>query len=220
MTLPSRSCQVEEKNTRIQEILLDLGSDETFFRPEWLDVEQPEEVFNVRASPTRQHNMHALDTAASVPVDDLLRNCFGVPYGNDRQSMVVKSYKRPPSLVWSLTYNNQSIEPGALGDQNRTAAVMAYIFYSSPPLLSAKRSGSLPPTAVVTSWANVLYIQVERDMTVQPYESEADREARRKAEEEKRRREEEAKGANDRFRALEVKLRRGGRGRGSNGARG
>ncbi|CAN0544882.1 unnamed protein product, partial [Ectocarpus sp. 8 AP-2014] len=40
--------QVEEKNNRIQEILVDLGSDETFFRPKWLDVEQPEEVFNVR----------------------------------------------------------------------------------------------------------------------------------------------------------------------------
>lgn len=39
--------QVEEKNNRIQEILVDLGSDETFFRPKWLDVEQPEEVFNV-----------------------------------------------------------------------------------------------------------------------------------------------------------------------------
>ncbi|CAN0541023.1 unnamed protein product, partial [Ectocarpus sp. 12 AP-2014] len=34
-----------EKNNRIQEILVDLGSDETFFRPKWLDVEQPEEVF-------------------------------------------------------------------------------------------------------------------------------------------------------------------------------
>lgn len=42
------SRQVEEKNNRIQEILVDLGSDETFFRPKWLDVEQPEEVFNVR----------------------------------------------------------------------------------------------------------------------------------------------------------------------------
>ncbi|CAN0578705.1 unnamed protein product, partial [Ectocarpus sp. 12 AP-2014] len=82
--------QVEEKNNRIQEILVDLGSDETFFRPKWLDVEQPEEVFNV-----------------------------------------------------------------------------------------------------------------ESDMTVKPYESEADREARRKAEEEKRRREEEAKGSNDKFRALD-----------------
>lgn len=41
-------------------------------------------------------------------------------------------------------------------------------------------------------------------MTVQPYESEADREARRKAEEEKRKREEEAKGSNDKFRALDV----------------
>lgn len=41
-------------------------------------------------------------------------------------------------------------------------------------------------------------------MTVKPYESEADREARRKAEEEKRRREEEAKGSNDKFRALDV----------------
>lgn len=39
--------QVEEKNNRIQEILVDLGSDETFFRPKWLDAEQPEEVFNV-----------------------------------------------------------------------------------------------------------------------------------------------------------------------------
>lgn len=57
-------------------------------------------------------------------------------------------------------------------------------------------------------------------MTVQPYESEADREARRKAEEEKRRREEEAKGSNDKFRALDVsrdkaesggQMRRGGR---------
>lgn len=42
------SCQVEEKNNRIHEILVDLGSDETFFRPKWLDAEQPEEVFNVR----------------------------------------------------------------------------------------------------------------------------------------------------------------------------
>lgn len=42
------SRQVEEKNNRIQEILVDLGSDETFFRPKWLDAEQPEEVFNVR----------------------------------------------------------------------------------------------------------------------------------------------------------------------------
>lgn len=41
-------------------------------------------------------------------------------------------------------------------------------------------------------------------MTVLPYESEVDREARKKAEEERRRREEEAKGANDSFRALEV----------------
>lgn len=41
-------------------------------------------------------------------------------------------------------------------------------------------------------------------MTVKPYESEADREARRKAEEEKRRREEEAKGSNNKFRALDV----------------
>lgn len=46
--------------------------------------------------------------------------------------------------------------------------------------------------------------QVESDMTVKPYESEGDREARRKAEEEKRRREEEAKGSNDKFRALDV----------------
>ncbi|CBJ28164.1 conserved unknown protein [Ectocarpus siliculosus] len=82
--------KVEEKNNRIQEILVDLGSDETFFRPKWLDLEQPEEVFNV-----------------------------------------------------------------------------------------------------------------ESDMTVKPYESEADKEARRKAEEEKRRREEEAKGSNDKFRALD-----------------
>ncbi|CAB1115795.1 unnamed protein product [Ectocarpus sp. CCAP 1310/34] len=44
---------------------------------------------------------------------------------------------------------------------------------------------------------------VESDMTVKPYESEADRDARRKAEEEKRRREEEAKGSNDKFRALD-----------------
>lgn len=41
-------CQVEEKNKRIQEILVELGSEEAFFRPKWLDVEQPEEVFNVR----------------------------------------------------------------------------------------------------------------------------------------------------------------------------
>ena len=41
-------------------------------------------------------------------------------------------------------------------------------------------------------------------MTVQPYEREADKEAKRKAEEEKRRREEEANGANDKIRALEV----------------
>lgn len=47
-------------------------------------------------------------------------------------------------------------------------------------------------------------MKVESDMTVKPYESEADREARRKAEEEKRRREEEAKGSNDKFRALDV----------------
>lgn len=46
--------------------------------------------------------------------------------------------------------------------------------------------------------------KVESDMTVKPYESEADREARRKAEEEKRTREEEAKGSNDKFRALDV----------------
>lgn len=39
--------QVEEKNNRIQEILTDLGSEETFCRPKWLDGEQPEEVFNV-----------------------------------------------------------------------------------------------------------------------------------------------------------------------------
>lgn len=45
--VPSISSQVEEKNNRIQEILVDLGSDETFFRPKWLDAEQPEEVFNV-----------------------------------------------------------------------------------------------------------------------------------------------------------------------------
>lgn len=47
-------------------------------------------------------------------------------------------------------------------------------------------------------------LQVESDMTVKPYESEADREARRKVEEEKRRREEEAKGSNEKFRALDV----------------
>lgn len=47
-------------------------------------------------------------------------------------------------------------------------------------------------------------LQVESDMTVKPYESEADRASRRKAEEEKRRREEEAKGSNDKFRALDV----------------
>lgn len=40
--------QVEQKNIRIEEILVELGSDETFFKPKWLDVEQPEEVFNVR----------------------------------------------------------------------------------------------------------------------------------------------------------------------------
>lgn len=39
--------QVEEKNNRIQEILTDLGSEEAFFRPKWLDGEQPDEVFNV-----------------------------------------------------------------------------------------------------------------------------------------------------------------------------
>lgn len=39
---------MEEKNNRIQEILVDMGSDETFFKPKWLDAEQPEEVFNVR----------------------------------------------------------------------------------------------------------------------------------------------------------------------------
>lgn len=50
--LPFSNWQVEEKNNRIQEILLDLGSDETFFRPKWLDVEQPEEVFNVSGRPT------------------------------------------------------------------------------------------------------------------------------------------------------------------------
>lgn len=42
-------------------------------------------------------------------------------------------------------------------------------------------------------------------MTVKPYESEADREDRKKMEEEKRRREEEAHGANDKFRALDVR---------------
>lgn len=49
-----------------------------------------------------------------------------------------------------------------------------------------------------------IHSQVETDMTVKPYESEADREARRKAEDEKRQREEEAKGSNDKFRALDV----------------
>lgn len=48
--------------------------------------------------------------------------------------------------------------------------------------------------------------QVEKEMTLKPYESEADRQVRRKVEEEKRRREEEAKGENDKFRALEVRL--------------
>ncbi|CAM9456895.1 unnamed protein product [Scytosiphon promiscuus] len=79
-----------KKNNRIQEILADLGSEETFFRPKWQDGEQPDEVFNV-----------------------------------------------------------------------------------------------------------------ETDMTVKPYESEADRDARRKAEDEKRQREEEARGSNEKIRALD-----------------
>ena len=48
----SCNTQVEEKNNRIHEILADLGSDESFFKPRWLDAEQPEEVFNVRHQPT------------------------------------------------------------------------------------------------------------------------------------------------------------------------
>ena len=40
--------QVEEKNGRIQDILMELGSDEAFYKPRWLDVEQPEKIFNVR----------------------------------------------------------------------------------------------------------------------------------------------------------------------------
>lgn len=55
---------------------------------------------------------------------------------------------------------------------------------------------------LIDSWN--IFVQVESDMTVMPYESEAEREARRKTEEERRRREEEAKGANDKFRALDV----------------
>lgn len=43
-------------------------------------------------------------------------------------------------------------------------------------------------------------------MTVKPYESEADLALRAKADEERRKREEEAKGANDKYRALEVPL--------------
>lgn len=46
--------------------------------------------------------------------------------------------------------------------------------------------------------------QVEGEMTVGPYESDATKETRRRMEEEKRRREEEAKGADDKLRALEV----------------
>lgn len=49
-------------------------------------------------------------------------------------------------------------------------------------------------------------VQVDNDMTLTPYESEADVELRRKGEEEKRMREEEAKGANDKLRALEVRV--------------
>lgn len=45
--------QVEEKNNRIQEILVEMGSDESFFKPRWLDAEQPEEVFNVRRTPVK-----------------------------------------------------------------------------------------------------------------------------------------------------------------------
>lgn len=41
-------------------------------------------------------------------------------------------------------------------------------------------------------------------MTLKPYESEAELQLRAKAEEEKRRREAEAKGANNKYRALEV----------------
>lgn len=47
-------------------------------------------------------------------------------------------------------------------------------------------------------------IQVDNEMTVKPYESEADHALRAKADEERRKREEEAKGANDKYRALEV----------------
>lgn len=62
---------------------------------------------------------------------------------------------------------------------------------------------SLTETLLLSIITNKM--QVEKEMTVKPYEREADREARRKAEEEKRRREEEAKGANDKIRALEVR---------------
>lgn len=60
------SSQVEEKNNRIQEILVDLGSDETFFRPKWLDVEQPEEVFNVS-----EEGLHRRETKGDsrLPLD-------------------------------------------------------------------------------------------------------------------------------------------------------
>lgn len=43
---------MEEKNSRIQDILKELGSVEPFFKPRWSDCEQPEEVFNVRIDST------------------------------------------------------------------------------------------------------------------------------------------------------------------------
>lgn len=46
--------------------------------------------------------------------------------------------------------------------------------------------------------------QVDNEISVGPYESEADKRAIKRAEEEKRRREEQARETNDKFRALEV----------------
>ena len=96
---------------------------------------------------------------------------------------------------------------------------MQATFPSVPQNATNDFSTTTPLLGTFVSWMKSTYIraQVESDMTVKPYESEADREARRKAEEEKRRREEEAKGSNDKFRALDVSRPQGMRGCGQAG---
>lgn len=199
---------------------MDLGSEETFFRPQWLDVEQPEEVFNVRGVAAGKNiskcsaRLRTVGTTERSSFVLKTKNCQHTVYGGSAllakgrtldMEVIVSGSKKRHHLRSRPSQANLNHGAAGFGGHFTMASLPAPRRYS--PVLKESPASNSPRYSPVAEYVS----QVDRDMTVQPYESEADREARRKVEEEKRRREEEAKGANDKFRALEVSRSRADR---------